>query len=517
MDKNYNVDDILAEVRSKKQAQQSVPNESKGQNFAAKISAETPKTQPLAKHETATEVKERPFANRLKQRVNSKQEDDEGENYFEKVKKETIQSNKAEIPPKENLFTNRLKRNKEEYEQEQEEIKKQNDFERFVKQKQEPLKQESKDVAEDVFKNVKRSFYDDVDEDTRTDIPKVPPLNVQNGTEASDMGFGKTHTKETLSFNPKELQMNFGMEDFDYSEDEKAAKRISMPKKKPKEASIDDYTSVADKPSIIADFKSIKIGLNVRLIITFILMLCSIYLSCSVLSTKIPLPEIMWPETQPKMFLAAHTVILIISMLICSNIVGSGLFSLFRMRGDSDTLLALASIACVGQGIIYIMHPDAFLLRNTNLFLSVVIIGFLFNLLGKIMLSNRVARNFKLIAYEGDKKGMGLITENVLLSDLTKYAELENYDIAYGQPTNHLSDFLELSYQEDQGDVIYKFLSPICLAGAVALSIASYFTSGKDICSALATLAGVLTVCSSFTTTIIINMPMDRLSAKLTK
>ena len=291
-------------------------------------------------------------------------------------------------------------------------------------------------------------------------------------------------------------------------------KRREEPEEAP-EGDIEDYNSPADKQAIIADFKSIKTGLLVRLVLTMICFTASLYCAFSYLY-QIPLPPFMFPERDMRMFLIVNTAIAAAALLICSNIVGAGILSLVRLRADSDTLPALAGIATIVQGIVFILRPEEFNATGVHLFFPVAILGYLFNLIGKTMLSNRIARNFKLVSSDLEKNAAFLTKDRELVRELTKDTPIDNYEIICSRKAGQLSRFLELSYSEDQCDSVYRIASPVCLLGAAAIGVISGIMEGGPFVGVSAA-AAILCICAPFSSTLIANLPMDRLSTKLTK
>lgn len=349
---------------------------------------------------------------------------------------------------------------------------------------------------------------------TQTSLPRLREMGGRR-LEEDALGFGEA-TQELPSRIGRRLgrggvQMDFGMEE------QEPPRETALTKAQGDLEPINDYNSPADKAAIIADFIKIKKGLVLRLAFSMLLLLVSLYLSFAAVIQAIPLPEFMWPETNLRLFLTAHTAVGMLSMLVCCNIVGAGLISLFKMRSDSDTLPALAGIAAVVYGIVCLSRPEAYGDYGGSLLFSVSILCFIFNLLGKIMLSNRIARNFKLVSSDCVKYSMELMDNKGLMRGLTKGLTLESYEIAYPQPTIHLAAFLDHSYSEDKTDLVYRFLAPICLAGAFVIALVSFFMGEKNLLLAAHAFAAILAVCASFTTTLIVNLPLDRLSSFLTQ
>lgn len=131
------------------------------------------------------------------------------------------------------------------------------------------------------------------------------------------------------------------------------------PHEEPEENSdLDDYTSSKDKESVIRDMRMIKAGLLVRLAFMLIVFIVSLYLTLSATNPTLNLPKLIQPEYHLREFMIANTVTAAIGAIICSNTVGGGLLSLLRLKADTDALPSMAVIASLVQGVCFIVKPD---------------------------------------------------------------------------------------------------------------------------------------------------------------
>ena len=294
------------------------------------------------------------------------------------------------------------------------------------------------------------------------------------------------------------------------------------------DSELDDYTSADDKESVIRDMRLIKTGLIIR----FLLMLCvfgvSAYLAVSVTNPLLTLPPILHPETHLRNFMIANTVVAGVGALICSNIVGGGLLSLLKLKADCDTLPSMATIATIAQGVCFIVRPD--LLKMTmetiseseytittavSLFFPVAMLILAFNIVGKIMVILRIQNNFKMVASDRSKYSVNMMEHKGLLKEWTKNLDMEDYLVAYPVKTRFLSKFLEYSYSTDYAESMSAILAPVSLVATLLISGLSYVFN-KDVAMAISTGTAVLCICTPLSSTIAANWPMLRLSNKLT-
>lgn len=294
------------------------------------------------------------------------------------------------------------------------------------------------------------------------------------------------------------------------------------------DSDLDDYSSSKDKEAVIRDMKLIKTGLIIRFLLMLAVFIVSTYLALSITNPLLSLPSFMHPETQLRNFMIVNTVVAALGALICSNTVGGGLLSLLKLKADCDTLPSMATIAVLAQGVCFIIRPE--LLEMTldtisesdysisvavSLFFPVAMLILLFNIIGKIMTVLRIQNNFKLVASDRSKYSINMMENKGLLKEWTKDLDMEEYLVAYPVKTRFLSKFLEYSYSEDYAEQRSSILAPVSILAGILISVLSYFFN-KNVGMAISTFAAVMCVCTPLTSTIAANWPMLRLSNKLT-
>ena len=133
------------------------------------------------------------------------------------------------------------------------------------------------------------------------------------------------------------------------------------------DSELEDYQSSADKESVIRDMKLIKTGLIIRFLLMLVVFGVSLYLAVSATNPLLDLPSFIQPETQLRNFLIANTLVAAVGALICSNTVGGGLIALLKLKADCDTLPSVATIATIAQGVCFIVKPDLLEMTLTTL------------------------------------------------------------------------------------------------------------------------------------------------------
>lgn len=384
-----------------------------------------------------------------------------------------------------------------------------------------------KPAEQPVEKPKKAPFKLDLDFDK--DIPDEPvkpaqkksifPDEMMNEKPKRSL-FGKKNKNDNSSdeefkeaFTPKNQKPVFYEENDDVDEDE---------------SDVDDYSSSADKESVIHDMKVIKTGLLIRLVLMIVLFGTSLYLTMSLTNPNLDLPAFMHPETKLRNFMIVNTAVVGIAALICSNTFGGGLISLLKLRADCDALPAMSVAAVLAQGVCFIIKPsllqmniqsttqnDYTITAAVSLFFPVAILILLFNIIGKIMTILRIQNNFKMVASDRMKYSLNMLENKALLNEWTATFDMEEYLVAYPVKTRFLSRFLEYSYSEDYAENMSVTLAPVSILAAAFISVLSYVFN-EDISVAISTFAATLCICTPLTSTIAANWPMLRLSNKLT-
>ena len=347
-----------------------------------------------------------------------------------------------------------------------------------------------------------------------------PEADLSDLTPPSELHKGGLFPSEMLDEDHKEKKKNT----FRHKAKEE---NEEAPKQEEDDSELDDYSSPADKESVIRDMKMIKMGLMVRLLLMLIVFGTSLYLALSVTSPTMSLPGWIHPESHLREFMIANTVVAAIGAIICSNTVGGGILSLLKLKADTDALPSMAVIAALAQGVCFIVKPNllqmAMVSQNTteytittafSLFFPVAMLILVFNLIGKIMIILRIQNNFRLVASDRSKYSVNIMENKGLLKEWTKDLEMEEYLVAYPVKTKFLSHFLEYSYSEDHAENTCRVLAPITILAGILISVLAYVFN-HNIAVAISTFAAAMCICAPLTSTIVANWPMLRLSSKL--
>ena len=289
----------------------------------------------------------------------------------------------------------------------------------------------------------------------------------------------------------------------------------------------DDFSSMQDAPYVAKDIKNIRMGLNVKLILTGALLMISLYLAMSLRVLPfgellglpedylLPLPTILWPDQHMRIFLIANLVICILAAIVCGNIVGGGISSLVRFKADTDSPAALAIFGVLVQGIVLLIFPDAvYATEHINLYIPVAIAALFFNLVGKKMLMGRVWRNFRYLTGQNEKYTLTYIKNRDLGREFAKGLGPDVDQVAYSVKTDFLKGFLDSSYSSGYSEMLCRLAVPITFLGAVVVGVVTGILS-KDAAISVSAFSAVLCVVAPFSSAIVPNLMLGRASKRL--
>ena len=182
----------------------------------------------------------------------------------------------------------------------------------------------------------------------------------------------------------------------------------------------------------------------------------------------------------------------LVALLLCGAVAWpyliSGLKPLKRFKGNSDTALSCAYIACVIQHIGAMFATDIFMDDKLHLYAPIITLAFALSMAGRMFMVLRVKNNFNYIKTQAPDHIVKLYndrdTSRKMLSGTTASRSL----ISYQHKTNHLSDFLKISYAPDPSEELCSKFAPITIVCALFVTIV-YGIMAKSIIGALCALA----------------------------
>ncbi|MBP1559104.1 MAG: hypothetical protein J6B40_06000 [Oscillospiraceae bacterium] len=277
-----------------------------------------------------------------------------------------------------------------------------------------------------------------------------------------------------------------------------------------------EYRKPGDSRMVWHDLVSQKSGLLVRLLLTGLCGLVLVYLALSY-EYPLPLPTFMWPENHIRVYFIVNLVLTVLAVLVNSNTVGGGLISLFTLKADNDSFAALSTLATLIQSVALVVAPGLFTGTKLHFYTPVAVLILFFNLLGKLNLTGRVMRNFRVIAGERRARSTtAMVGSKEMAREMTRGQNLDFPQIVYPVQTGFFSNFLELSYEEDYSDGVARVLAPVSAAACLLMSLVSFLFS-KSAFTALTVFAASACICAPLGAQLAANLPQGRLAKLLSR
>lgn len=275
---------------------------------------------------------------------------------------------------------------------------------------------------------------------------------------------------------------------------------------------VDDYTEPDDAKSVITE-----ININIRkLFFRSVIMGAILFLSLVftiVLRAFEPQLEQAVPAA-PVVFSLANLVLVAFSMIVCHTTIFSGLSPLIKIKGNSDTALAVGSIAIALQSIVSLFAADDFFKGTQSYFSITIILGFFANTFGKLTLVRRVKDNFKFVAAKAPAYCAKIYTNEAIAAKLLSGTVVGKPIVAYQHKTDFLSNFLKLSYSPDPSEDMAAKIAPFTTLVSVTVGII-YGVMFKSFVGAVSAYALVAAVSVPVCDLLAANVPMRSLCKKL--
>ncbi len=282
---------------------------------------------------------------------------------------------------------------------------------------------------------------------------------------------------------------------------------------------VKDFKDYNEAPKVLDDILQLKSNLVIRLCILLITSFFSLYIAFA--------NDGGWPiidafhRTSGESFIFTNIALGLVSAFVSYTVLTSGLKKLFRRNADCDSIAALGIIAALISSLLLFINPSVVQEGKYHIYMSVAILGLLFNTLGKLLIVNRTERNFKYVAGEYDKFAVTNVLNEDVATKFTKGALLNDFpELATMRKTEFNNNFLEHSYSNDIADKCSRKYAPILLiasvfVGLLALILDRNATSfSQKFLSLFVTFSGTISIASSFALMLVVNLPLARASKR---
>lgn len=242
-------------------------------------------------------------------------------------------------------------------------------------------------------------------------------------------------------------------------------------------------------PKISVQLQSMKTTLLIRLVVNLVAMVGILYLA---LAPGLGLPMLFGSLS---LYLWVMVGLLIISAVVSGNTVGGGIISLFTLKPSNDSYVSLSVFACLMQGSYLAMRPSLYEEYGTNLFLPMAALMLTFNTVGKLVQLSRISDSYGFITHRSGRHMVGLVDNPSLARTLASDLVEGDPSVAFSAPVKGVSRYLEQAFSPGRPEEVSRLVAPMT-AGASLVMALLYYIFYRDIYRA----AGVFTAALCITT-----------------
>lgn len=275
-----------------------------------------------------------------------------------------------------------------------------------------------------------------------------------------------------------------------------------------------EFENFGEAPKILNDILQVKSNLFLRLCVLLFTGIFSLLITVAN-DFELPLIKTFDRSISPSAFLFTNTILGLIALGVSYTVMTAGIKNMINRKPDCDSIAAIGIFVTVITGIINLFEPESVRDGYYHVYISAAIMGLVFNTLGKMMIVQRTEKNFRYVAGEFDRYAVKRVSDENA-ANFAKGTEADPAVMTAIEKTEFVSDFVKHSYSPDISDEFARKVSPIILiAGAVVALLSFIFDKNASaavdkIFVALAAFSGVVTMCSSVSLMLAVNVPMNR-------
>ncbi|HEX3039860.1 MAG TPA: hypothetical protein VHP54_06155, partial [Caproiciproducens sp.] len=193
---------------------------------------------------------------------------------------------------------------------------------------------------------------------------------------------------------------------------------------------LDDYSLPSDAPSVSHDLGTSLGKMYLRLAVTAIsgaLLFINGFLGemTGLLPKGIPIDFGVQP------YLIVNLVFLLIACAFSITAVLNGIKGLFSLQANSDSAVAVASVAAVIQSVSLMFSPRNVTSGGLHLYASLAVLALFLNTAGKVSMLKRIGKNFRYISAPDQKQAVQLFDDHNTALQMAKGCVMDAPVIAF--------------------------------------------------------------------------------------
>lgn len=275
---------------------------------------------------------------------------------------------------------------------------------------------------------------------------------------------------------------------------------------------VEDYTGEEDERSIFYELNHNIKKLFMRSLLSGII--AAIVVVLTVVTRLFPSGICSAIPFAPAAYAILLFVLMAASLVLNRVAMLSGLSPLVRVKGNSDTAVAVAGAAGMIQIIVSFFCLGDLNGFYVNYYTVIPLIAFFANNVGKLLMVLRVKDNFRFVSSKGQKYASKIYNNESVARQMMSGTAADRPIIAYQHKTKFPANFLKISYAPDPSEDLASKLAPITTVASVIIAII-YGIVKMSFADALNAFALVAAVSVPMATLLSVNAPVRKLCKTL--
>lgn len=276
---------------------------------------------------------------------------------------------------------------------------------------------------------------------------------------------------------------------------------------------LDDYNEESDAEAISTEistnFQSVFARTIVLLAATVASLVLALLGQCTTLFSETIRNGWLW-------FALIGFVFFVIAAFASRSPILNGLSPLKHFKGNSDTAVAVASVAAAMQSITAIFTPDVYINGKLHLYTALVTLALLCNSVGKLLIITRTHYNFAFLTKPYPKYAGKIFTDKVNAEKMTAELPAHRPIIGYTKRSKFMSNFLQLSYAPDPSEDLAARIAPWTALFSVVCGIV-YGVLNMSFIGGLSSFALTAFMSVPLISLLVVNLPLRRLCKSVLK
>lgn len=283
---------------------------------------------------------------------------------------------------------------------------------------------------------------------------------------------------------------------------------------------IDDFESFDDAASIAHDIAQLKGSLILRLVVLIVCFAASAYIAVANDTQRLPIMELLSKRTQTSTYLFVNAILGLLAAFSSYTVISCGLSKILSLKADCDSLCAVSTVTSIVTSMIMFANPNLIKGSFVHIYIPVAIASLLFNTIGKLLIVSRTQRSFKFVSGSSEKYAIFPVTDDETAQNFTRGTLRDFPNLSAMRKTEFLSEFLKTSYANDSTDSFCRIFTPVVLAVAIVIAVIAGIVSSPNhgsssaIYIGISVFVGVISICTGFSSMLIVNVPMIRAEIK---